>query len=346
MSQGMRFKGLVGAMDAAAALDALARGVAMGEIRHAPLGDEATPLVLGKAVKLSLKISAAKGKARVSVKLKAAGSEIRKALPPLALGEATGPFLIVGKTKDYALKAKGGTTSASTASLLHGLAAGLAAGRLEIRGTDGDTVLTPGPVLKFSLKSKDGGVELKISWKPEMKGEAAPLPPLFTDAGENEAAVTAAYAATVVERQVAKAPETAAPVEKPAPVAAAPVVAAPVETAPAPQSAVESVAAPAVPAAQPVAKAAPAPQAAAKPAAAPKPAAKPAVKPAAKAAPKAAPKAAAKPAAAKPAAAPKPAAKPAAKAKPKAAPKAKAAPAKKAPAAKTAKAKSQGTQGG
>jgi len=281
MSGVMRFKGLVGAMDAAAALDSLARGVAMGEIRHAPLGDGATPLVLGKAVKLSLKVSAAKGKARVSLKLKAGGNEIRKALPPLSLGEASGPFLIVGKTKDFAVKAKGGTASASAASLLHGLAAGLASGRLEIKGTEGETVLTPGPVLKLSLKSKDGGVELKISWKPEMKGEAAPLPPLFTDAGENEADAPA----SVVE----EAPVAAAPVAAPA---AASIGRASDER----RAVLEQSAKPAAPAAQP------APSAAPKPAGAVKAAAKPAPKPAAKSAAKAAAKPKAKPA-------PKPAAK-------------------------------------
>lgn len=191
MGGDMRFKGLVGAMDAAAALDALAHEVASGKVRLAPFGDAAAPLVLGDAVRLSLKATGGKGKARVAVKLKAAGNgksaaSGRKTLPPLVLGEAApGPAPDApDKAPAFSIKAKGGTTSLNAASLLHGLAVGLASGRLELRGDEDEIVLAPGPVLKLSLKGKESALECKISWKPRMKGEAAPLPPLFTDAGQ------------------------------------------------------------------------------------------------------------------------------------------------------------------
>lgn len=191
MGGDMRFKGLVGAMDAAAALDALAHEVASGKVRLAPFGDADAPLVLGDAVRLSLKATGGKGKARVAVKLKAAGngksaSNGRKTLPPLVLGEAApGPAPEApDKAPAFSIKAKGGTTSLNAAALLHGLAVGLAAGRLELRGDEDEIVLAPGPVLKLSLKGKASALECKISWKPRMKGEAAPLPPLFTDLGQ------------------------------------------------------------------------------------------------------------------------------------------------------------------
>jgi len=216
MSSGMRFKGLVGAMDCAAALDALARGVAAGEIR-APFGEE--PLLLGEPVRLSFKASGKKGKGKVSLKLRPAkpcaasgeapapeepdGAEAPEAFPPLRVGEAplcamVGPLAEVPGEADedadegacrcdaprFTLKAKGEAPAEAVASLLHGLAVGLASGGLELGSGEESVALAPGAVLKFALKGRHGGLGVKISWKPKMKGEPEPLPPLFTEPGE------------------------------------------------------------------------------------------------------------------------------------------------------------------
>ncbi len=216
MSSGMRFKGLVGAMDCAAALDALARGVAAGEIR-APFGEE--PLLLGEPVRLSFKASGKKGKGKVSLKLRPAkpcavsgeapapeepdGAEAPEAFPPLRVGEAplcamAGPLAEVPGEADedadegacrcdaprFTLKAKGEAPAEAVASLLHGLAVGLASGGLELGSGEESVALAPGAVLKFALKGRHGGLGVKISWKTKMKGEPEPLPPLFTEPGE------------------------------------------------------------------------------------------------------------------------------------------------------------------
>lgn len=201
---GMRFKGLVGAMDVAAALDSLARGVAAGVIRHAPFGGESAPLEFSQTAHLSFKVSAHRDKAKIALKLRtgpragrdACPGDERCAFPPLAACAAwtdadaacaaharQAGAQQAGQEEPHRLKlkAKGNAPVCEAAALIHGLAAGLAAGKLLLRTGDEEIGLAPGPVLKLSLKGKEASLGVKISWKPGMEDTAEPLPQLFTE---------------------------------------------------------------------------------------------------------------------------------------------------------------------
>ena len=207
---GMRFKGFVGAMDVAAALDSLARGVAAGVIRHAPFGGEYAPLEFSQTAHLAFKVSAHKDKAKIALKLRtgprpgrdAARDDECCAFPCLA-ARATGTDAAAPRAAQAVqdepfrlkLKAKGNAPVCEAAALIHGLAAGLAAGDLLLRTGDEEVRLSPGPVLKLSLKGKDASLGVKLSWKIGMEDAAEPLPQLFTEP-EAAAAVPAPGART------------------------------------------------------------------------------------------------------------------------------------------------------